>query len=53
MQRAGQLGEIAEGAVADLIAVDGNPLDDLRLLTDQGKHIPLVVKDGRPLKNRL
>lgn len=43
----GQLGVLAEGAIADMIAVDGNPLDDLALLTQQGAHIPLVIKDGR------
>ncbi len=43
----GQLGILAEGAIADMIAVDGNPLDDLALLTQQGAHIPLVIKDGR------
>lgn len=53
VQRAGQLGEVVEGAIADLIAVDGNPLEDLRLLTDQGRHIPLVVRGGQPLKSRL
>lgn len=51
VRRAGQLGVVAEGAVADLIAVDGNPLDDLALLTNQGAHIPLVIKDGHIEKN--
>lgn len=49
--RAGDLGEISEGAIADLIAVDGNPLEDLKLLTNQGAHIPLVIKEGRIEKN--
>jgi len=49
--RAGQLGVLAEGAVADVIAVDGNPLDDLTLLTEQGAHIPLIIKDGYIEKN--
>lgn len=51
--RAGQLGEIAEGACADLLAVDGNPLEDLSLLTRQGAHLPLIVKDGRVEKDVL
>lgn len=49
--RAGRLGVIAEGAIADLIAVDGNPMDDIALLTGQGRHMPLIVKDGRVEKS--
>jgi len=45
--REGRLGVIAEGATADLLAVDGNPLEDLKLLTGQGAHLALIVKDGR------
>ena len=45
--RSDELGVIAEGAIADLLAVDGNPLEDLRLLTGQGKHLALIIKDGR------
>ena len=47
LQRSGQLGIIAEGAIADLLAVDGNPLDDLALLTGQGRHLAMIVKGGR------
>src|SRR5262249_32861977 len=35
----GRLGVVAPGALADLIAVEGNPLKDLRLLQDQGAHL--------------
>ena len=49
----GEIGVIAEGAYADLIAVDGNPLEDLRVLTGQGVHIPLIMKDGHAYKNEL
>lgn len=49
----GKLGVIAEGALADLIAVDGNPLEDLRLLTEQGRHIPLIIKEGHVEKDAL
>src|SRR3954447_17942430 len=49
----GKLGVLAPGAFADLIAVDGNPLDDLNLLQEQGRHIPLIVKAGRVIKNTL
>jgi imidazolonepropionase-like amidohydrolase len=53
MGRAGKLGCIAPGAHADLVLVDGNPLDDLGLLQDQGAHLPLIVKAGAIYKNAL
>ncbi len=37
-----ELGSIAEGKYADIIAVDGNPLDDISLLED----VSFVMKDG-------
>ncbi|MDE1180766.1 amidohydrolase family protein [Paraburkholderia sp.] len=40
-------GRIASGAWADMIVVDGNPLDDINCLLGQGEHIPLVMKGGR------
>lgn len=49
----GQLGIIAEGATADLLVVDGNPLEDLSLLTEQGAKIPAIMKDGEFVKNEL
>ena len=49
----GRLGIVAPGALADLLAIDGNPLDDLGLLQDQGKHIPVIMKDGAFFKNTL
>jgi imidazolonepropionase-like amidohydrolase len=53
MGQAGKLGVIAAGACADLVAVDGNPLDDLTLLQQQGKHLPLIMKAGILIKNEL
>ncbi|MBS8227957.1 metal-dependent hydrolase family protein [Vannielia litorea] len=46
----GQIGTIAPGAHADIIAVEGNPLDDLSLLTEQGAHMPLILKAGEAVK---
>lgn len=46
----GRIGTVAPGAFADLVAVDGNPLEDLALLTGQGRHMPLIVKDGAVVK---
>ena len=53
MQRSGELGTIAPGAVADILVVDGDPLGDLGLLQEQGRHIPVIMKDGRFHKNEL
>ncbi len=49
----GPLGVIEEGAYADLLLVDGNPLDDILLLTDPQKNLNLIMKDGKIYKNQL
>jgi imidazolonepropionase-like amidohydrolase len=46
LNRSGELGVIAPGARADLIAVDGDPLADISLLDGQGEHITHIMKDG-------
>jgi imidazolonepropionase-like amidohydrolase len=46
LNRNGELGVIAPGARADLIAVDGNPLADISLLDGQGEHLTHIMKDG-------
>jgi imidazolonepropionase-like amidohydrolase len=48
---AGSLGVVEEGALADLLLVDGNPLDDLRLLENPGKNLVVIMKDGKVYKN--
>ena len=53
IQRSGELGTIAPGAVADILVVDGDPLGDLGLLQEQGRHIPVIMKEGRFCKNAL
>src|SRR6187397_179675 len=49
----GRVGTLQAGAFADAILVDGNPLKDLALLGDQGKHLSLIMKAGILHKNRL
>ncbi len=44
---------IASGALADLLVVDGNPLENLSLLEEQGKHLPVIMKGGQLFVNRL
>jgi len=51
--REGNLGVIAEGAYADLILVDGNPLENLDLLSDPDGKFKLIMKDGKIYKNTL
>jgi len=53
LQREGELGVIAAGAIADMIVVDGDPLRDLNLLQEQGKHLSLIMKGGQLFKNEL
>ncbi|MDF2477249.1 MAG: hydrolase [Sphingobacterium sp.] len=49
----GKLGVIEAGALADLLLVDGDPLTDLKLLTDPAKNFLLIIKDGQIYKNSL
>lgn len=49
----GRIGTLAPGAYADLIVVDGDPLDDISLLTHQGAHMPIIMQGGRFAKNEL
>jgi imidazolonepropionase-like amidohydrolase len=50
MRDEGDLGTIQEGALADLLLVDGNPLEDLTIMTDQNR-IVMIMKDGQFHKN--
>jgi imidazolonepropionase-like amidohydrolase len=49
----GEIGVVAEGARADLLVVDGDPIENLGLLQEQGKHIKAIMKDGKLFKNEL
>ena len=51
--RAGELGIVAVGALADLLVVDGDPLQDLALLADPESSLRLVMKGGRVVRDRL
>ncbi|BET12448.1 amidohydrolase family protein [Pandoraea sputorum] len=50
LNRAGELGVIAPGALADVLVVDGNPLESIDVLTGQGEGIRWVFKDGKVAK---
>ncbi len=47
LNRTGELGVVAPGAYADLLVLDGNPLEDVSLLGGQGDNLLAVVRGGR------
>ena len=47
----GKLGVVEEGAFADLLLVDGDPLTNISLLEDPGKNFLVIIKDGKVYKN--
>lgn len=49
----GPLGVIEEGAYADMILVDGNPLENLDLVGDPDEKFLIIMKDGVIYKNTL
>jgi imidazolonepropionase-like amidohydrolase len=49
----GKLGVVEEGALADLLLVDGDPLANIKLLEDPGKTLLVIMKDGKIYKNTL
>ena len=51
LQQDGLLGVIAPGATADLLLVDGNPLQDISVLLGQGERLQLIVQDGKVVKD--
>jgi len=53
LRREGELGVIAPGAIADLLVVNGNPLEDISVLAGHGEALAAVMKDGRFHKNKL
>lgn len=53
MRLEGQVGELVEGAFADLLIVDGDPSQDLAPLARPDEGIRLLMKGGRVLRDRL
>ena len=49
----GKLGVVEEGALADLLLVDGNPLENIELVADPAKSFVVIMKDGKIYKNLL
>jgi imidazolonepropionase-like amidohydrolase len=49
----GKLGVVEEGALADLLLVDGNPVENIELVADPAKSFVVIMKDGKIFKNLL
>ena len=49
----GKLGVVEEGALADLLLVDGDPLENIKLVEDPGKNFLVIMKDGKIYKDTL
>jgi imidazolonepropionase-like amidohydrolase len=49
----GKLGVVEQGALADLLLVDGNPLENINLVADPDKNFLIIMKDGTIYKNTL
>ena len=49
----GKLGVIEEGALADLLLVNGDPIDNIKLIEDPAKNFVVIMKDGKIYKNTL
>ena len=47
----GKLGVVEEGALADLLLVDGNPIEDVNLVADPAKNFLIIMKDGKIYKD--
>ena len=53
MMLEGKIGCIKPGAFADLLVVDGDPLKNIGLLTENGRRLPLIMRAGEIVKDAL
>jgi imidazolonepropionase-like amidohydrolase len=49
----GRLGVVQEGALADLLLIDGDPVANIALITDPEKNLLVIMKDGKIYKNSM
>jgi imidazolonepropionase-like amidohydrolase len=47
----GKLGVVEEGALADLLLVNGDPIANIKLIEDPAKNFVVIMKDGKIFKN--
>jgi len=52
MQKSGDVGCIAPGAYADLIAIEGNPLENIHLMAKPDKNFSMIMKGGAFVRRR-
>ncbi len=53
LMQKGKLGTISPGAYADLLIIEGDPLNDVHVMTQPEKNLKLIMKDGVIYKNEL
>jgi imidazolonepropionase-like amidohydrolase len=53
LNRHGNFGEIREGWLADLVLINGEPLEDISVLTDPENNLALIMKGGEIVKSIL
>jgi len=51
--QAGKLGVVEAGAYADLLLVNGDPIENLDLIGDPARNFSVIIKDGKVYKNML
>jgi imidazolonepropionase-like amidohydrolase len=49
----GQIGAVVPGAHADLLVIDGNPLEDIGVLAEPDAHVQLIMKGGEVYQDRM
>jgi imidazolonepropionase-like amidohydrolase len=49
----GKLGVVEQGALADMLLVDGDPIANIKLIEDPAKNFVVIMKDGKIFKNTL
>ncbi len=49
----GRIGVIEQGALADILLVNGNPLEDISILTNPEQNLALIMKNGDVYKNTI
>jgi imidazolonepropionase-like amidohydrolase len=49
----GKLGVVEEGALADLLLVDGDPIANIKLIEDPDRNFVVIMKDGKIYKNTI
>ena len=48
-----KLGVVEQGALADLLLVDGDPIANIKFVADPAKNFVVIMKDGTVYKNTL